>query len=48
MSDEEVETKFATLAEGVIPEKLQRKLLDQMWSLDKAKDVRKLWEFKVK
>jgi len=48
MSDEEVENKFATLADGVIPEKLQRKLLDQMWSLDKAKDVRKLWEFKVK
>ncbi|RIK62641.1 MAG: MmgE/PrpD family protein [Planctomycetota bacterium] len=47
MSDDEVEHKFRTLAEGVIPTKLQNKLLDQMWSLDKMKDVRKLWSFKV-
>ncbi len=47
MSDDEVETKFHTLAEGVIPTKLQNQLLSQLWSLDKARDVRKLWNFKV-
>ena len=47
MSDDEVEYKFRTLAEGVIPTKLQNQLLDQMWSLDTARDVRKLWNFKV-
>lgn len=47
MTDDEVEYKFSTLADGVIPERLQRKLLDQMWSLDKARDVRKLWAFPV-
>ncbi len=47
MTDDEVEYKFSTLADSVIPERLQRKLLDQMWSLDKARDVRKLWAFPV-
>lgn len=47
MSDEEVETKFRTLAEGVIPAALQNRLLKQMWSLDRAKDIRGLWSFKV-
>jgi 2-methylcitrate dehydratase len=48
MSDEEVESKFRTLADGVIAEKLQNALLKEMWSLDKAKSVRGLWRFSVK
>ena len=47
MSDQEVETKFRTLADGVISRKLQDQLLGQMWSLDRSKDIRKLWSFKV-
>jgi len=47
MSDEEVEYKFRTLAKGVISDKLQNKLLAEMWNLDKAKDVRNLWQFEV-
>lgn len=47
MSDEEVEYKFRTLAKGVISEKLQNKLLAEMWNLDKSKDVRNLWQFEV-
>ncbi len=47
MTDEEVERKFRTLADGVIPVALQNKLLGQMWSLDRTRDVRKLWNFKV-
>jgi len=47
MSDDEVERKFRTLAEGVIPEKLQDKLLAQLWSLDRAGKVGDLWQFVV-
>lgn len=47
MSDQEVETKFRTLADGVISRKLQDQLLGQMWSLDRSKNIRKLWSFKV-
>lgn len=45
MSDDEVETKFRTLADGVISDKQQDNLLAEMWSLDKSKDVRDLWRF---
>lgn len=48
MTDEEVEAKFRGLADGVIPNALQNKLLDAMWTLDKAKDVKTLWQFNVK
>ena len=47
MTDEEVEEKFRRLAEGVIPTKLQNKLLRDMWSLEKAKSVKNLWQFSV-
>ena len=47
MTDAEVEEKFHRLAEGVIPTKLQNRLLRQMWSLDKAKSVKALWQFEV-
>ncbi len=48
MTDDEVETKFRGLANGVIPTALQNKLLDSMWNMDKAKDVKNLWQFNVK
>ncbi len=47
MTDEQVEHKFRTLAEGVISPKLQDKLLDASWRLDQAKTVRNLWRFPV-
>ncbi|MCG8404756.1 MAG: MmgE/PrpD family protein [Phycisphaerales bacterium] len=47
MTDEEVEEKFRRLAEGVIPTKLQNKLLRDMWSLEKSKSVKNLWQFQV-
>lgn len=47
MTDEEVERKFHTLAEGIIPPRLQKQLLEEIWSLDRRRDVRKLWNFNV-
>ena len=47
MTDEEVEQKFRTLARGAIPEKLQNKLLAELWSLDRAAKVTNLWQFPV-
>jgi 2-methylcitrate dehydratase len=47
MTDEEVEHKFRTLAHGVISEKTQDRLLSQMWSLDRLRDVSGLWQFDV-
>lgn len=47
MSDDEVELKFRRLADGVIPEKAQTKLLAEMWALDRAKNVKGLWQFDV-
>jgi 2-methylcitrate dehydratase len=47
MTDDEVEHKFRTLADGVISGKTQDALLKQMWSLDKAKDLSDVWRFKV-
>jgi len=45
MTDDEVEHKFRTLADGVISRSTQNKLLDAMWKLDKAKSVKDLWSF---
>ncbi len=47
MTDDEVEHKFRTLADGVISTRLQTKLLKDLWSLEKAKSVRNLWQFEV-
>lgn len=47
MSDQEVVDKFHRLADGVISKRLQDKLLDEMWSLEKAAAVRNLWQFAV-
>jgi 2-methylcitrate dehydratase len=47
MTDDEVETKFHTLADGVISRATQKKLLAEMWNLDRARDVRGLWSFDV-
>jgi len=47
MTDDEVEYKFRTLADGVISKRTQDQLLDAMWNLDKAKSVADLWKFKV-
>ena len=48
MTDDEVEAKFRGLADGVITRSTQDKLLDAMWNMDKAKDVKSLWAFAVK
>lgn len=47
MSDDEVEEKFRRLAHGVIGERLQNQALKQLWSLEKQRDVRRLWAFDV-
>ena len=47
MTDEEVEQKFRRLADGVISKATQDNLLKQMWGLDKAKQVRNLWQFET-
>jgi len=47
MTDDEVEYKFRTLADGVISKRTQDQLLDAMWNLDKAKSVADIWKFKV-
>ncbi len=47
MTDQEVERKFRTLARGVLSSRQQDQLLKQLWSLDKMRDVRKLWSFAV-
>ena len=47
MSDQEVEDKFRRLAEGVISKRVQSKLLDEMWSLEKTAPVQNLWQFSV-
>lgn len=43
MTDEQVECKFRTLAEGVMPQRQQNRLLAEMWVLDQTKSVRNLW-----
>ena len=47
MTDDEVEHKFRTLADGVISKRTQDQLLDSMWNLDKAKSVADVWKFRV-
>jgi len=47
MSDEEVEAKFRTLADGVISDKTQAALLRQFWAIDRARDLSNLWRFEV-
>ena len=47
MTDEEVEAKFRTLADGVISEKTQDAILKQAWNLDKARNIRDIWAFVV-
>src|SRR5690348_876395 len=42
LTDQEVEEKFAALAEGVLSPKTQKKLKDAIWNLEKAGSVSKL------
>src|SRR5215831_14101802 len=42
LSDQEIEEKFAALAEGVLSAKAQKKLKDAIWNLEKAGSVSKL------
>src|SRR5690349_9484109 len=42
LTDAEIEEKFAALADGVLTEKAQKKLIDAIWSLDKFGSVSKL------
>jgi 2-methylcitrate dehydratase len=47
MTDEQVEGKFRRLTADLISEQLQDKLLQEMWSLDRAANVKDLWRFDV-
>ena len=42
LTDAEIEEKFAALAEGVLSEKAQKKLMDAIWNLEKVGSVSKL------
>jgi 2-methylcitrate dehydratase len=42
LTDQEVEEKFAALAEGVLSDKAQKRLKDAIWSLEKVGSVEKL------
>jgi 2-methylcitrate dehydratase len=42
LTDQDVEEKFAALAEGVLSQKAQKKLKDAIWNLDKIGSVSKL------
>ncbi len=42
LSDEEIEEKFRALAEGVLSDKAQKKLVDAIWNLEKIGSVSKL------
>jgi 2-methylcitrate dehydratase len=42
LSDQEIEEKFAALADGVLSPKAQKKLKDAIWNLEKAGSVSKL------
>ena len=39
LSDEEVEQKFRSLAEGVIPETRTNILLDRLWHLEEVENI---------
>lgn len=47
MTDDQVESKFRLLATGVISEKMQDKVLSEMWSLERMTSVHNLWAFDV-
>ncbi|HWL95393.1 MAG TPA: MmgE/PrpD family protein, partial [Phycisphaerae bacterium] len=47
MTDTEVESKFRTLASGVISEQQQDRLLASMWKMDAMDNVASLWDFEV-
>jgi len=42
LTDAEIEEKFSALAEGVLSEKAQKKLIDAIWNLEKIGSVSKL------
>jgi 2-methylcitrate dehydratase len=42
LSDAEIEEKFRALAEGVLTEKAQKKLINAIWNLEKCTSVSKL------
>ena len=42
LTDQDVEEKFAALAEGVLSQRAQKKLKDAIWSLEKIGSVSKL------
>ena len=42
LTDQEVEEKFAALAEGVLSQRAQKKLKDAIWNLEKIGSVSKL------
>src|SRR5450432_1210422 len=42
LSDQEIEEKFAALAEGVLSQRAQKKLKDAIWNLEKISSVSKL------
>jgi 2-methylcitrate dehydratase len=42
LTDQEVEEKFAALAEGVLSQRAQQKLKDAIWNLEKAGSVSQL------
>ena len=48
MTDEEVEAKFRALVEGVIPTRVQDRLLRQAWTLDRSRRVADVWLFEVR
>ena len=43
MSDKDIEEKFLRQAEGVLPEHQSRRLLDQLWNLEKLGDLNALF-----
>ncbi len=47
MSDQEVEAKFRSLAEGVVSKALQDRLLTSRWTLNKTRRVDDVWRFDV-
>ncbi|HVP12765.1 MAG TPA: MmgE/PrpD family protein [Phycisphaerae bacterium] len=47
MTDEQVEHKFHILTDDLITAKTQDRLLSELWSLEKAKTVRNIWQIDV-
>ncbi len=44
-TDKELEDKFLKQSDPVLPRQQSRRLLDQLWQLDKVKDLSKIFEF---